>query len=157
MGVQGRFAVRGQFDTGKSVDLDVEIKPPYVGRGDARRMVAAMCGYLRESGIRKDQMLFIDTDASGGFWRHIGMSEHRYSGEIRRQRLHPTVVDREGIGHELMITYSDLCNWAIGDRLGAGVRRTGRRARSRRRRARSRRGKARKVSRCGRKSPKPFF
>ena len=56
--------------------------------------------------ISPHQLIFIDADASAGFWKHIGMQENRYySRQTQRNIL--------GRGYEMEITFSKLSKWAL--------------------------------------------
>lgn len=82
------------------------IKAIYQGN-DERIMSLYFKKYPR---IRKDQLLFIDTDASWNigagescsFWDHIGMTANRY---------YDRNLDTEGQGYEKKITFEELCKW----------------------------------------------
>ena len=83
------------------------------GQGIARLMVAAMCLALVKDGkISHITQLYIDADASGGFWDAIGMGPHRYSDNPLIRRNIP------GRGQEKMITFGDLSLWALGEIMG---------------------------------------
>ena len=60
----------------------------------------------KEPKIRKDQLIFIDTDASGFYWDSLGMKISRHS-----DRTHRDVV---GEGYEKNITFSDLSKKVLG-------------------------------------------
>ena len=57
---------------------------------------------------RGDQMLFIDADASDGFWDKIGMVESKRYGYDRN----PKYSQREGAGYEKYITINKLYGFA---------------------------------------------
>lgn len=100
------FMISGEgFDTGKPMDMNIFVEDKYVGMGLAKKLIQNMVYNLKEHypNIRKDQLLFIDTDASNGFWEHIGMKNNRYYDGNR---------DVEGRGYEKHITYQSLC--AVG-------------------------------------------
>jgi hypothetical protein len=87
--------------------------------GLSRLLVTSMVFVLQEK-LRKDQLLFIDVDASysnegKSFWDHIGMKFCRFDKEARTA-IRKTNLD--GAGCEKMITYTDLSNWAIGVPMG---------------------------------------
>ena len=65
-----------------------------------------MCKFLIKNvkDIRMDQLLFIDADASDGFWEHIGMKPNKYYNTRR---------NLEGAGYELGITFADLYKYAF--------------------------------------------
>ena len=105
----GSFDVMGKFDSGETVDMGIRVNKEYQGNGFARRLVKTMCSYIIKHGyprIRKDQLLFIDADASGGFWDEIGMKENRYGYDYGGIR------NIEGVGYEKVITFGELCKWA---------------------------------------------
>jgi hypothetical protein len=54
---------------------------------------------LKKENVRKDQMFFIDVDASCGYWDHIGMIDNRYYERNRSV---------EGRGYEKVITFEKL-------------------------------------------------
>ena len=110
------FEISGQgFNTGETMDMSISIDEKYKKCGLSRKMVKVLCEYIQGifPNIRKDQLLFIDTDASWdwkngkltSFWEYIGMKPSRYY-------IRGNGVDREGKGFELGITFLDLCNWA---------------------------------------------
>jgi hypothetical protein len=86
--------------------------------GLSRLLIASLILHLEEV-FRKDQLLFIDVDASysagKSFWNHIGMKNSRFD-EIKRVGIRKTNLD--GSGCEKVITYADLSKWAIGVPMG---------------------------------------
>ena len=83
------------------------------GHGIARLMIFSMCLKLSEDNkISPYTMLFIDTDASGGFWERIGMKINRYESSATTTR------NVMGTGQELYILFMDLCMWSMGIILG---------------------------------------
>ena len=105
----GEFTMSGIFDSGNTVDMSISIEEEYQGQGISRELVRLLCYYIMEyayPNIRKDQLLFIDSDASAGFWDHIGMKENPYGIDYVGNR------DLEGRGYEKLITFGDLCIWA---------------------------------------------
>ena len=58
---------------------------------------------------RGDQMLFIDADASDGFWDRIGMIESQRYGYGRN----PKYANREGAGYEKYITLHNLHKYSL--------------------------------------------
>ena len=116
----GSFEINGTFDSGETVDMGIRVNEEYQGKGYSKGLIRALCKYILQTGypkIRKDQMLFIDTDASVGFWDKIGMRPHRYGDDYMGQR------DVEGAGYEKMITFGDLCKWG-GVSLSRGGKKT---------------------------------
>ena len=105
----GSFEINGEFDSGKTVDMGIRVEKEYQGKGYSKELIKVLCNYILQTGypkIRKDQMLFIDTDASAGFWDKIGMKSHRYGDDYIGRR------NVEGVGYEKMITFGDLCKWS---------------------------------------------
>jgi hypothetical protein len=83
------------------------------GHGIARLMISSMCLKLSETTkISPYTMLFIDTDASGGFWERIGMKINRYESSATTTR------NVTGTGQQLYILFKDLCMWSLGITLG---------------------------------------
>ena len=104
----GTFEIYGPgFDTGKTMALNIYIEDEYQGKGLSKILIQNMCTFLIKNvkDIRMDQLLYIDADASDGFWEHIGMKPNKYY--ITRRNL-------EGAGYELGFTFADLCNYAFG-------------------------------------------
>jgi hypothetical protein len=79
------------------------------GKGLARLMIGFLIINNIEP-IRKDQLIFIDSDASAGFWDIIGMIPNRYYERNDRQVI--------GSGYEKVITFSKFSKWALGVSLG---------------------------------------
>ena len=68
--------------------MSISIEEEYQGKGITRIMMREMMRQLNWPG---NTLLYIDTDASCGFWRHIGMKENT-----------------NGNGYELYISVDDL-------------------------------------------------
>ena len=125
----GRFSAGGRlignnphiFDTGETIDMGIYLDDDLQKHKLSKLMVAALCKMLilEYPKIRKDQFFLIDADASGGFWDVMGMKEGRYSymGKRNNSNLHEKL---EGAGYEKSITFSDMSNWALNERLGQG-------------------------------------
>ena len=71
--------------------MSISIEEEHQGKGYTRIMMREMMRRLNWPG---DTVLYIDTDASCGFWRHIGMKENT-----------------NGNGYELCITVDELNNY----------------------------------------------
>jgi hypothetical protein len=86
--------------------------------GLSRLLICSMI-YVLKDNVRKDQLLFIDVDASyenkKSFWDHIGMTYCRFDKESR-VGIRKTSLD--GSGCEKVITFSDLSKWATGVPMG---------------------------------------
>jgi len=108
----GYFSIQGRLNI-DTLDMSIFINddPILRGHGLAKLMIAYLVMYMMTSEhILKDQLIYIDADASGGFWDHIGMSENRYY-----TRNYRTVIGR---GYEKEITFSKLSLWAVGVPMG---------------------------------------
>jgi len=98
----GEFWINGKIDL-DTLDMSIYIDEDNVelkSKGLARLMISymVMCMMANEN-IRKDQLIYIDSDASGGFWDHIKMSKNRYYSSDR---------NITGKGYEKKITFSEL-------------------------------------------------
>ena len=105
----GSFTIRGQgFNTGETMFLNIFIDDQYIGRQYARLMINKLVEFIKTNihDIRHDQLLYIDTDASAGFWRHIGMKGHRYAEKSSKGISSNRKL--EGLGCELEITMFEL-------------------------------------------------
>ena len=71
--------------------MSISIEEEYQGRGITRIMMREM---MRQLNWQDDTLLYIDTDASCGFWRHIGMKENT-----------------NGNGYESYISVDDLIHY----------------------------------------------
>jgi GNAT superfamily N-acetyltransferase len=100
----GSFTVGaiGGFRSGHTMSMEISIDEEHQKKGYSKRLIKALCQFIRiiEPNCT-EQLLFIDTDASGGFWEHIGMKPNRYY-----ERFTP---DREGGGYEKVIAFEELC------------------------------------------------
>ena len=115
---EGKQANNILFNSGNTISMNINIEDDYQKRGLSKLMVSSLLKYCLEqnSCIRKDQLLTIDGDGSGGFWEHIGMKEGRYS--YMRDERAMTKLNHETVGYEKEITFSDLSFWALGTRYG---------------------------------------
>lgn len=110
--VCGEFSIKGTeggngdcFDTGNTCYMEISIEEVYQGQGLARQMIQKMVKQIciDYPQIRSDQMLFIDADASVGFWDRLGMKAHRYDDDhVRYRRV------LEGNGYAKGITFYQL-------------------------------------------------
>ena len=81
----------------------------YNEKGFARLMVAAMVYKLHQEGeFEPSKLCYIDTDASGGFWTAMGMSENPDAEDITLPQS----------GYEMQITFEKMAEFAIGKRVG---------------------------------------
>lgn len=85
--------------------MSIYVNNEYQNRGYAREMICNLVNYIEKNyKVRKDKMLFIDADASVGFWDYIGMLPNRYYDRYN--------LNREGTGYEKVIIWDKLANWA---------------------------------------------
>ena len=104
----GSFSIDGNgFNTGEPMSMSIHIDEDLQGKGLSRYMIKTLTHYIRENfpNISDHQLLFIDVDASVGFWEHIGMKVNRYYNSAR---------DIEGAGYEKNMTFRDLENFGNG-------------------------------------------
>jgi hypothetical protein len=136
--VLGSFTIEGIgkgecFGTGHTCSMGIRINDgtnrqgkPYTGRGWARQMIQYMTKMIRDDcpSISDNQKLFIDTDASDGFWDRIGMTNNPHyemddsepftPQELRNGAIMGTnfrgrpVKVVEGRGYEKVITFVKL-------------------------------------------------
>jgi hypothetical protein len=87
---------------------DDEDESYYRGKGLARLLIASMIYVIKNNNPHLTPMvlLFIDTDASNGFWDKIGMIENRYY--LRK-------IDVIGRGHEKHIDLATISDWALNN------------------------------------------
>jgi len=113
----GDFRIEGgglnhQFDSGCTNDMHISIDDNYQGNGYTKIMIKHLVDKIYEDipdmVDRGDQILFIDADASDGFWDKIGMVESKRYGYNRN----PKYADREGAGYEKYITINKLYGFA---------------------------------------------
>ncbi len=92
----------GGFRSGHTMSMEISIDEEHQKKGYSTLLIRTLCKFIRTIDVRwEGQLLFIDTDASGGFWDHIGMKPNRYYERF--------TADREGGGYEKFITFEDLC------------------------------------------------
>ena len=85
----------GYFSIHKpSWSMSISIEPEYQNKGYARQLMKPIINSLPDT-----QLLYIDTDASQGFWDHIGMKPNRH---YTSRRL------IEGAGYEKVIDVKTL-------------------------------------------------
>ena len=106
----GRFYIDGEDLLDMSIYIE-EDSNELRGKGLAKLMIGFLIiNMVNTEIVRKDHLVFIDTDASAGFWDKIGMIPNRYYE--RNQR------NINGSGYEKVITFSKLSKWALGIPLG---------------------------------------
>lgn len=138
---QGDFSIDGDsigkgdecFDTGNTCCMKIFLEDELQGLGLTRVMMRFMIEniYRDYPNIRRDQILAIGGDGSGGFWDKIGMYDHRYGYDRSTPR------DIEGAGYEKIITFQELENFAFpfhkGGKSGGGKGRKTRKSRKHKR------------------------
>lgn len=105
----GDFCIYGELNSGTTCSMTISIEDDYQKKGYSRILMNSLIERINnEMYVRPDQLLFIDADASGGFWDHIGMTENRYGFDYNGRR------DFEGRGYEKCITWYKLNRYAKG-------------------------------------------
>jgi len=112
----GEFGIEGgglnhQFDSGKTNDMHISIDDNYQGYGLSKQIIKYMIEKIYKDipNMNGEQMIFIDADASDGFWDKIGMIESKRYGFDRN----PKYANREGAGYEKYITINKLYKYSI--------------------------------------------
>jgi hypothetical protein len=91
----GHFAV----SKGTTLSMSIGIDEPFQKKGHARRLMKAV---FEAMPLPPGKRLFIDEDASQGFWAHIGMTANpMYLFEENQREV-------EGAGYAKLIPYSAL-------------------------------------------------
>lgn len=101
----GDFYIYGTFGK-ETCSLSISIQEKYQCKGYSRILIKEMIRQCELEANINDQLLFIDADASGGFWDHIGMKINRYGHDYKGKRV------IEGKGYEKVITWQDLKRYA---------------------------------------------
>ena len=103
--------LKHQFDSGITNDMHIYIEGCFQGKGLSKIMMKHMIDKIYEDipDMNRQQMIFIDADASDGFWDKIGMVKSKRYGYDRT----PKYYEREGAGYEKYITINKLYNFAI--------------------------------------------
>jgi len=100
----GSFVIGGLggFHSGHTLSMEISIDEEHQKKGYSTLLIRTLCKFISTMEINCGaQLLFIDADASAGFWDHIGMKPNRYY-----DRFTP---DQEGGGYEKIITFEQLC------------------------------------------------
>ena len=110
----GYFSIT--FGDPLSLNISIEDTAEFRGKGLAKFMVACACLKMitQFPNIRSNQLIFIDSDASAGFWDNIGMVQNRNYERSRNRNL-------EGRGYEKYITFGNLSKWSLGVILGSST------------------------------------
>jgi hypothetical protein len=78
------------------------------GNGYSRMLIKEMIDHVEnEQYMDGTQLLFIDMDASNGFWDYIGMKQNRYGLDYKGKR------DVIGRGYEKVISWNELKRFII--------------------------------------------
>lgn len=106
----GEFSIDGKgydnyiesLNSGNTCSMTISLDEEYENRGLEKMMFQTMIANIREEypTIRGDQLLFVDADASVGFWDKVGMKLNRYAEGYHREM--------EGSGYEKVITFQEL-------------------------------------------------
>jgi GNAT superfamily N-acetyltransferase len=113
----GEFGIEGkglynQFDSGNTNSMSISIHDDHQGNGYSKLMIKYMIDKMYEDipnmNDKGENMLFIDADASNGFWDKVGMVESYRYGYNRN----PKYSNREGAGYEKYITINKLNKFA---------------------------------------------
>ena len=92
----------GHFDIDyntNTISMGIGIDDAYQNKGYSKQLIRAVCKELLFS---DDKKIFIDTDASEGFWNHVGLVVNPLYDFTEDQR------DVEGSGYEKFITFDKL-------------------------------------------------
>jgi GNAT superfamily N-acetyltransferase len=83
--------------------LGIRVEEAFQGKGLAKTLIRNMVHILQSEGVQEHTFLAIDTDASEGFWEHIGMTHNRYYSRSLGGKI-------PYWGHERLITLRELSN-----------------------------------------------
>ena len=84
---------------GDTMDMSISIDEAHQKKGYSRLLIQAVCDALD---LHDTKRLYIDTDASEGYWSHIGLQANPLYDFDESMR------DVEGAGYEMFITFGDL-------------------------------------------------
>ena len=99
----GSFIIAGVggLRSGRTMAMEISIDDEHQQKGYSRTLIRTLCAFIRAQVNCESQLLFIDTDASAGFWEYIGMTDNPYYDHYTK--------DQEGGGYEKVITFEQLC------------------------------------------------
>jgi hypothetical protein len=86
---------------GNTYSLNIGIEQEFQGQGYSLQLIQAAC---RQLDVPQDKKLYIDTDASQGFWDYLGLEPNPMYIFTEDQR------EIEGAGYEKYIVFKDLLN-----------------------------------------------
>jgi hypothetical protein len=92
----------GHFDIDyktNTASMGIGIDDAYQKMGFSKQLICAVC---KEVSFPDDKKIYIDTDASEGFWNHVGLVVNPLYDFTEDQR------DVEGAGYEKFITFDKL-------------------------------------------------
>ena len=110
----GRFVIEGKsnhsnhFNSGNPCSMSIGIDDKnYKGKGLSPIMIKYMIDNIKRDypNIRANQYLYIDADASGGFWDSIGMEGPENGEEYKNDEGN---TNEEGKGYEKRISFENL-------------------------------------------------
>ena len=95
----GRFGI---YNRNGMLDMSIFIEDEFHGRGFVRPMIKFMFDAMwSESSYDPTALIYIDTDASQGFWDHVGLTPNPYYDDITRVEY----------GYEKKITVQELSDF----------------------------------------------
>jgi hypothetical protein len=84
---------------GVTMDMSISIDEAHQKKGYSRHLIRAVCEAIE---LPDTKRLYIDTDASEGYWVHLGLQANPLYDFDESMR------DMEGAGYEMFITFADL-------------------------------------------------
>jgi len=100
----------GCFGTGATHSMSISLDDSFQKKGLSKKMIKHMVDNIRN--VTPEQLFFIDTDASEGFWDHIGMKINPHYNYTENTKA-------EGEGYEKMITFQELKKFATSQSHGS--------------------------------------
>jgi GNAT superfamily N-acetyltransferase len=88
---------------GNTVDMSIYVDETHRGKGLARKMMRELFTHIQEEIGFPTVLIYIDTDASEGFWDHIGMIPN----------INYDTTGQMGSGYEKCIEFTKLRTWAF--------------------------------------------
>jgi hypothetical protein len=114
---KGHFYIEQLKNNSDVLSTSIYLEDDMLNNQLARLMIGSLCFiFIREKKIRPDTLIFIDSDASAGFWESIGMIDNPLDRADRRSNVHTAdrIKKSEGEGMEKSISFNNLCLWALG-------------------------------------------
>lgn len=100
----GHFELLGNFSINDTVSLSIGVEEDFQGMQLSRIMMWYAILKLKEENIDMNEYVYIDTDASSGFWDAIGMQPNENENGM---------FGEKGRGYEKKITLKDIEKWCI--------------------------------------------